>query len=114
MNSNLALRLPIVRYPNEDECTWSEDGKCLHSRCRYSLLSERRQFDSWSPEDQAELCDVLPDTCALALAERGGRSMEEIALLLGVNREAIERTESIALRKLSLSRDLRRARWDSR
>lgn len=114
MNGNLAFRLPIVRHPHESECTWSDSGKCLHSRCRYSLLGERRQFDSWSSEDQAELCDALPDTCALTLAESGAQSLEEIALLLGMSREAVERTEAIALRRLSLSRDLRRARWDSR
>ena len=114
MNSNLAFRLPIVRYPDEIECTWSDNGKCRHSQCRYSLLGDHRKFDSWAPEDQSELCDALPDTCALALAESGARSTAEIAILLGVSREAVERTETVALRKLSQSRDIRRARWDSR
>lgn len=114
MDTNLALKLPAVRHPSETHCTWSGPGKCLDSKCRYSLLAERQKFDSWAPGEQAELVDALPETCVLTLAERGAHSTDEIATLLGTTRDAVERAEVVALRKLSMSRELRRARWDSR
>ena len=114
MSTNLAYRLPVVRYPGEPECTWSGEGKCSHADCRYSLLSTRRQIETWDPQDVAELANALPDTCALTLAEEGPLTTEGVAALLGIPRHVVERTEAVALRRLAMSPTLRRLRGDSR
>jgi hypothetical protein len=114
MSSNLAYCLPVVRYPGEAECTWSGEGKCLNVGCRYSLLNARRRIEDWDPQDIAELANALPDTCALSLAEQGPQSTESVAVLLGIPRDAVERTETVALRKLAMNPALRRLRWDGR
>ena len=114
MNSNLAYCLPVVRFPDETQCTWAGEGKCLNAACRYSLLGSRRRIEDWDPDDVAELAEELPDTCALSLAEEGPLSTEKVAALLGMPRDAVERTETVALRKLAMNPALRRLRWDSR
>jgi hypothetical protein len=60
------------------------------------------------------LVGALPDTCALSLAAEGPQSTESVATLLGIPRDAVDRTEVVALRKLAMNPALRRLRWDSR
>ncbi len=112
---NAALKyLPVVRYPQESGCTWSGPGKCRNWSCRQSVMETRTQLELWDPEDVAALVDALPDTCALSLADYGGLSTEHVAALLGLPRDAVERTEAVALRKLNANRELRKASWDGR
>jgi len=108
MAAALKLSLPLVRFPEVTECTHEGQGKCQNFACRYSALEGWSRIEQWDAEDRAELVDALPDTCALGLAAMGGMSIEEIATFLGVPRDVIERTESVALRRLHMHRDLRR------
>jgi hypothetical protein len=102
------------RYPEVVECTWRGQGKCVIFACRYSLLQERSQIASWDPEDFRELVDALPSTCSLDLAELGGLRLEEVAMAMGLPRPRVEQLEVSAMRKLAMSRELRKIRWDGR
>jgi DNA-directed RNA polymerase specialized sigma24 family protein len=102
------------RYPEVVECTWRGHGKCVVFACRYSLLQERPHIASWDSEDFGELVDALPSTCSLDLAELGGMRLEEVAMVMGVPRPRVEQLEISAMRKLAMSRELRKIRWDGR
>jgi DNA-directed RNA polymerase specialized sigma24 family protein len=103
-----------ARYSEVEDCTWKGAGKCQNAQCRYSLLQERTQIDSWPKEEFDELVDALPSTCALDLADLGGMRLEEVAMVMGMARPRIEQLEILALRKLAKSREIRKARWDGR
>jgi len=109
-----ALRLPVIpaRFFDVPECTHLGSGKCQDASCRYSVLESWPSFALWDAEDRAELIAALPDTCALGLAEQGGMSTEEVGTLLGLPRDTVHRMESVALRRLTLRRELRRAHRD--
>ncbi len=109
-----ALKLPVIspRFLDVPECTHLGSGKCQDAMCRYSVLESWPNLALWDAEDRAELIAALPDTCALGLAECGGLSTEEVATLLGLPRDSVCRMESVALRRLTLRRDLRRAHRD--
>ncbi len=109
-----AVRVYLTRYPDETVCTWSESGKCQDCTCRYSLLAERSRIDEWSREDVLELIDAMPTTCALELADQGPMLLDEVATYLGMPRAHVEHLETLALKKLSRARDMRRAHWDNR
>lgn len=112
---NAAIKyLPVVRYPHESDCTWAGPGKCRHFACRHSVLETWAKIEQWESDDIDELIDALPESCALALADYGGFTIDQVAVLLGLPRDKVERTEASALRKLSRQKELRRARWDSR
>ena len=112
---NAAVKfLPTVRYPQDSDCSWAGPGKCRQSGCRHSVLETWARLAQWESEDVDALVEALPETCALALADYGGLTVDQVATLLGLPRDTVERTEAAALRKLSLRRDMRRARWDSR
>lgn len=107
--------LPIkARYPEVDECTWRDQGKCVNIACRYSLLQERVHISEWEAEDFLELVDALPSTCSLDLADFGGMRLEEVAMVMSMPRPKVEQLELAALRKLAKSREIRKARWDGR
>ncbi len=103
-----------TRYGEVPECTWRDAGKCLHMQCRYSLLQDRPHIAEWNENDFNELVDILPSTCALDLAGLGGMRLEEVAMVMGLPRPRVEQMEIAALRKLSKSREIRKARWDGR
>ncbi len=103
-----------TRYLEVVECTWESQGKCEHVHCRYSLLQERAHVTQWEASDFFDLVDALPSTCALDLADLGGMRLEEVALVMGMPRPKIEQIEITALRKLTKSREIRKARWDGR
>jgi len=105
-------RLP--RYPEVEECTFVDVGKCDCPNCRYSLLSERSQFQLWMLEDRLALIELLPSTCALDYAGYGGMLLEEVSAYLGLTRARVEQIEISALRKLARTKEIRRARWDGR
>lgn len=109
-----ALRLVLPRYPHESECDWSEAGKCQNCTCRYSLLSDRPRISEWAKEDIEELVEAMPTTCALEAAAQGPHRLEEVAAYLGIPRSLVEQFESLGLKKLTRSRDLRRSHWDER
>ncbi len=103
-----------MRYSEVPECTWQGAGKCLRVQCRYSLLQDRPHITEWHADDFSELVEALPSTCALDLADLGGMRLEEVAMAMGLPRPRVEQTEITALRKLAKSREIRKARWDSR
>jgi hypothetical protein len=109
-----AICVHLPRYPDEPECSWSEQGKCQDCKCRYSLLADRPRIREWSREEFLELIDAMPSTCALELASQGALRLEEIAAYLGIPRTLVEQFEALALKKLARSRDMRRAHWDDR
>ncbi len=112
---NAAIRfLPVVRYPQESDCTWAGPGKCRNFDCRQSVLESWSRLEQWDKEDLEELIQALPETCALALADFGGLTTDQVAALLGIPRDKVERTEAAALKKLTMRRELRRAHWDGR
>lgn len=112
VTSDHQRRLP--RYPKVEECSFVDAGKCDRPNCRYSLLAERHHFEQWAPEDQRELIELLPDTCALDYASYGGMLLDEVSAYLGLARARVEQVEISALRKLARTKELRRARWDGR
>lgn len=103
-----------TRYSEVEDCTWKGAGKCEHLHCRYSLLQERPHIEQWDREDFDDLVAALPSTCALDLADLGGLRLEEVAMVMGLARPRIEQLETLALRKLAKSREIRKARWDGR
>jgi hypothetical protein len=109
-----AVRFHLHRYPDEPECSWSEPSKCQNCECRYSLLADRPRIREWAREDVLELIDAMPSTCALELGNQGPHLLDETAAYLGIPRALVEQFETLALRKLSRLRELRKANWDSR
>ena len=103
-----------VRYLEIADCTWESPGKCEHAHCRYSLLNERPHIAQWEAADFYDLVDALPATCALDLADLGGMRLEEVAVVMGLPKPKIEQIEVVAMRKLAMSRDIRKSRWDGR
>jgi DNA-directed RNA polymerase specialized sigma24 family protein len=103
-----------TRYYEVQDCTWRDEGQCVHSHCRYSLLQDRPHISEWNEQDLRELVEALPSTCALDLAELGGMRLEEVAVVMGLPRPRVEQLEIAALRKLAKSREVRKARWDGR
>jgi len=49
--------------------------------------------------------DLLPETCALDVAAKGGLSFENVAAILNITREAVRLIEGKALRKLEALQD---------
>ncbi|MGC4063605.1 MAG: hypothetical protein QM784_02950 [Polyangiaceae bacterium] len=107
-----AVRVYLPRFPDVQECSWVDTGKCQDCTCRYSLLAERPRITEWASEDVAELVDALPSTCALDLAAQGPMLLEEISAYLGLPRTLVEQTETLGLRRLSKQRDMRKSHWD--
>jgi hypothetical protein len=99
-----ALRKPVggpadARFPAVPECTMPPgDTPCAHTECRYHLA--RRDY--WSHQ-------LKPTRdCALAVANEGPHSLEEIAQVLGMTRERARQIEASAIAKLEKSGALRR------
>jgi hypothetical protein len=108
--SSPAPRLP--RYPDLQDCTFADLGKCRVQTCRFSLLADRPRIKDWDPEDLEDLTQALPSTCSIEMASLGPMLLDEIATLMGLPRPVIEQLETSAARKLRRMRDLRRAHWD--
>ncbi len=73
-------------------------GPCPHAMCRFNLTTERRDNRGAKPA-QMQL-PVVREACALEAAERGGMTLEEIAIRLSLTRERVRQIELGALKKL--------------
>ena len=81
-----------TRFPAAHDCTMpaSVSGHCGRIACRYHLRHRR------TAEHRLQ---ALRD-CAIAVANEGAHTMEEIATILGVSREWVRQLEERALEKL--------------
>lgn len=80
---------------------------CPMASCRYHIVPElvaahtnRRLPEGWAEAIEAGDFGVLPETCILDVADRGGAPFEDIAALFAVSRQRIEQTEWNASAKI--------------
>jgi len=80
------------------ECTMPRsDEPCVRTECRYHLSHRRKGEHQVRPTRD----------CALAVAEEGRHTLEEIAQISGLTREWVRQIEGRALAKLTRSDELR-------
>lgn len=70
---------------------------CPHAGCRYHLCSGQTPSGKF---ELVELDDGCSDTCALAIADEGGRTLESVGEVLGLTRQRIFQVEQLALAKV--------------
>jgi hypothetical protein len=73
-------------------------GPCPHAMCRFNLTSEHRDNRGAKPNEVH--LPVVHEACALEAADRGGMTLEEIAMRLSLTRERVRQIELGALKKL--------------
>lgn len=92
--------LELARPRTRGEC---EGGirPCPFVACRYHLAAEVTYAGGLKlAHGRAEL-DELQDTCSLDVADRGGLTLEEVAIRLNLTRERVRQIETRALLRLS-------------
>lgn len=96
------LRLAEKTRPH----TWGECQErglgarpCPYVGCYYHLYADVLPTGSlkmlWSDADPLE----LPETCALAVAQRGGLTLDEVGLILNITRERVRQIQVDGLRR---------------
>lgn len=98
-------RLPLLR----SDCI-DLPRPCGFVSCRYHLYLDAARGGIKVNHPAADLADgpaldLLPETCALDVAAKGGLSLEELAGILNITREAVRLIEGKALRKLARLQD---------
>lgn len=101
----LARSLPILndnglaRPLTRAEC---EDGPrpCPWVSCQYNLLADVRKHKVVDLYDESVDVDDYGPSCALDIADAGEHSLEDIASVMGITRDAVRQIEFTALRKL--------------
>jgi hypothetical protein len=89
--SELRVTSALVRFPAVPSCTMLAGAKrCVQVSCRYHLSH---------PDPGGRPLSPTRD-CALAVANEGPRTLEEIAQLLGMTRERVRQIEEAAIAKL--------------
>lgn len=79
-----------VRFPGVAGCATRLGERCILLTCRYHLAH---------PDRGGRRLSVNRD-CALAVANEGSHTLEEIAWILGVTRERVRQIEEKAIVKL--------------
>lgn len=80
-----------VRFPAVFGCATSvTERRCVHVSCRYHLAH---------PDRDGRPLSATRD-CALAVANEGPHTLEEIARILGLTRERVRQIEEAAMAKL--------------
>jgi hypothetical protein len=83
-----------TRFPEVGDCTAPPgEGTCTRTECRYHLAHRGRWDHRLAPTRD----------CALAVANEGPHTMEEVARVLGVSKERVRQLEESALEKLKRS-----------
>ncbi len=103
----MTLRLRMLEEPSRPRSRAACLGgarPCPWVSCRYHLAVELVRT---SAHEQRRPLEALPETCALDVADGGGRSSDEVAALMGVSRQLIDLITSAALSKLSAIADVR-------
>lgn len=87
--------------------TWSRP--CRITECRYHLFKMLREIKQ---RQHAQLVPInrMVESCVLDLADRGGMTLEEVAVVLGLTRERVRQIEAAAIEKFS--REMRRRNGD--
>jgi hypothetical protein len=102
--STVSLPSLATRFPAVSSCVNPRSEKrCRHTQCRYHLEHRGPSEHHLNPTRD----------CALAFANEGSHTLDEIAEAFGVSVERIRQIEERALGKLRGSGTLRRARDDS-
>ncbi len=73
------------------------EGTCPVDWCRYHLDSQDRK--TWKNMPRRRPDDS--DTCSVRLASQGGRTLEEVAVLLGLTRERVRQIEEKGMAKMT-------------
>lgn len=105
------MKLPVFPSARAD----CEDGPrpCPWVRCRHHLAIDRisiREARKKVPEPRVRMArchreelEDMVETCSLDVAERGALERNDVAKILGVNREWIRQIEESAILKLQLA-----------
>lgn len=91
---------PVARPKTRGDC---QDGirPCPFVSCRFHLLLDLNpETGTLSFPFGSEDLDRLPETCALDVAEKGPRTLDEIGKILNLTRERIRQVEVKLLRRL--------------
>jgi hypothetical protein len=102
--------LEALRPKLRSECA-AGPRPCPHVSCRHHLYLDvspktgaiKLNFPDLNPWD-------LPASCALDIAEDGGRTLEDVGEIMNLTRERIRQLELKALSKLEAVRDMRALR----
>lgn len=74
---------------------------CPFVSCKYNLYLEVEPSGSIKVNQPHVDPEALSPSCALDVAEEGGRTLDQVAKMFGVTRERIRQIQERALRKLS-------------
>jgi hypothetical protein len=110
LNSAQWAELEALRPKTRSECA-SGPRPCPHVSCRHHLYLDvspktgaiKLNFPDLDPWQ-------LPKSCALDIAEDGGRTLEDVGEIMNLTRERIRQLELKALSKLEAVRDMRALR----
>jgi len=94
--------LPVFRPLTRGECV---DGPrpCPWASCRHHLYLEVSEVGSVRvnfPDVDPGRFDLLPETCALDVADRGGTTLEDVGAALNVSRQYILQSEWRSIRRI--------------
>lgn len=95
----LADQLEQLRPKTRADCERGE-RPCPFVSCRYNLYVDIGASGSIQLNYPDKELDEVPHTCALDVADEGGKTLEEVGDLLNVTRERVRQMEERSLRRM--------------